>query len=277
MAASAAPTVTAVTNSEISPLKHDDTEREIWRGHSGDFDLRWTTKDLFVIRNGKKEAIFSTYAKKWAAQVTKDQHGATNTISFRVLSVVGDLVSLEICYSIAANDSATVDRVLSWVTVDLSKSGEMALPEDLDRTNIRNAALTDYFADVDILRALLSTDAIRDALLRMNHPVPDTLDGLLGIRFLKLNDNDNRQINSYCLKQFVFEEVDSGEVSIALEVWDAFNFHMHEVQQLKITLPINGVLAAPLLKAKRGQEGFLHHGGHGVLQDAKTEFVFKTE
>jgi hypothetical protein len=271
----AAPTVEA--NSDRQSRSIESTkEQEIWTGHSGDFDFRWTTKDLYVTGKGRTEAIFSEYAKEWARQNMIDQREATNIVNFRILSLVGDLISVEIDEIIAGDNSATVTTEVSWITIDLSKRGRIAQSYQEDEDNIRNANLTGYFHEKDILNGILKNDDIRNKLISTDQPLPKVLRYFTGPkRTFPLGDHGDFALNGYSLNKFVFEDADSGGVSILLELLQ-FDSHVGSVRSLGVRLPIYGDLVEPLRRAREGEQGFLLNNNPVQAREMKTEFVFRS-
>lgn len=270
------------------------TGKVIWSGESGGVSIRWTTADLFA-GDDKVLAPFATKKfKEFAAdQVEDDLPGEETQVmrceyhnDFKVLSVVGTLVSLEDQTSFSC-ERAKGEGATRFTTVDLAKPGEVmyASGEEASGTDVDPAQpgkivkLTDYFAEQDILRALLADPIIRKAVAGSKTSAsPQTLAALPEL-FAKddyrLGSTDF-QLRPDFLTRFVFHHVEGDKVAVRLGLPPHFGFNHAQHEQLGLLLPIPSLLQQPLALAAARQEGFLMMDAPKVAQGQSTKFSFRT-
>ncbi|MGI8469731.1 MAG: hypothetical protein ACR2N3_14900 [Pyrinomonadaceae bacterium] len=276
----------AINNSTIindktsqSGIQKDIPEQEIWNGQGGKFQLRWTNKDLYVKSSEGINKIFSTYANKWLSIVKSNDSDGIYEIEFSILSVIGNLITIEISQTITGKYAANINQRVTWVTLDLSKPGNIAQSYSEDeRGSHRNAALTDYFPSKNILEALLANSKVKQELIRKNLAPPKSLKGLLQIKNFSLDDDPtqlNNFLSEYALNKFVFGRLEGENVKIFLELLDSYSPRLGEVPRIELSLPIPLNLKSALSRAESRQEGFLFKDSATVSQGKKTYFHFK--
>ncbi len=151
----------------------------IWRGENHGIEIRWTTVDLFAKSGPTVERIWGPLVQKgfedFAAVLAGGPSGKKDRAvncsyerRFKILSIVGTLVSFEDQYSDdcgGAHPSADT----RFTTVDLSKPDNLlyARQEDTPMMNVdlgktgKIIKLTDYFPEQDVLQALLADHIIQ--------------------------------------------------------------------------------------------------------------------
>lgn len=265
----------------------------IWSGTSGGINLWWTTTDLYFGSSSGIQRIWEPMAEKWVEESVaieeNDPYDPTPAIRncgydrhFKVLSVVGSLVSFEDSYLITCERAAHPDIDTRFTTIDLAKSGHLSYSSDSMDVDLANLGkiikLTDYFAEEDILRALLADRVVQKALVTVNAPAPPrTLE-----RLVRLIKKDDYSLGDYYLPpdfltRFTFHHIEGNRVAIRLGLPpnSVANHAMH--LQLGLLLPIPDRLRAQLTLASKRQEGFLMKDAEKIAGEQETVFGFRTD
>jgi len=281
--------------SESSPTVSGAT---IWRGESHGIEIHWTTVDLFAKSDAKIERIWAPLVQKGFADfvaaltggppATKDRvlHCSYER-RFKILSVVGTLVSFEDQYSDdcgGAHPSADT----RFTTVDLSKPGNVqyARQEDTPMMNIDLAKpgkvtkLTDYFAEQDVLQALLADHVIQKALAGLNRQTaPRTLaelPELFAANDYALGDLDF-ELRSDFLTRFVFHHIEGDKIAVRLGLPPHSGANRSAHQQLGLLLTIPASLKQDLGLATSRQQGFLMIDAEQISNRQATAFRLSTD
>ncbi|MER3633119.1 MAG: hypothetical protein C4325_13985 [Blastocatellia bacterium] len=262
----------------------------IWSGTSGGLNIWWTTRDLYVESPSGIQKIWGPLAQKGveefvAANSDDGSDEPTPAMNcdydryFKVLSVVGSLVSFKDSYLITCERAAHPDIDTRFTTIDLAKSGHLSYSWDVDLANLgKIIKLTDYFAEEDILRALLADRVVQKALVTVNAPAPPrTLEELV-----TLIKKDDYSLGDYYLPtdfltRFAFHHIEGNRVAIRLGLPpnSVANHAMH--LQLELLLPIPDRLRAQLTLASERQEGFLMKDAEKIAGEQENEFGFRTD
>jgi hypothetical protein len=279
------PPKTEVTDSgdPNSVLEEKCRQREIakgevfWEGHISEFQVKWASDDLYIVSSSGEHRVFSKYAQKWASQVTEGQREATNTICFRVLSVVDTIVSVEIFDRIVGDRASTDSTTVKWVTFDMRKGSE--LPDETEDENAGNISLIDFWNEDQILEALLSNSRVGEAVKREGIKTPVSLDALFPNAYLSLDapGMGGSQLDERFAKHFVFKEIRGNKAVISIEVVDRYNFHQIRPGYIDIELPIPAKLAPALDAANSGEIGFLNVLASKRFGGSHTLFLFRTD
>jgi hypothetical protein len=285
-------TRTSVDNSAVSPVEvttsgcleneesHDKAESEFWKGNSGGFDIRWTSRDLYVAGKDGAQRIFSDYARTWAKPLLDDQRSGkqkvSDCISFNVLSIVGSLVSIEVDEAIIVTGSGPRDDMKSWIVIDLSKPGSVSQSYEEGGAGTKDVDITELFEKETVADALLSNEVIKRRIRETNRS-PEK-NPLVGGDPLWLDSNGSKQLNGFSFNKFAFVDTSGADVSIELEVLQTFDTHVIKVESLGISLPLlKTVLSSETMDAKAGVHGFLLNTRGEKLANAHTSFVFQSK
>lgn len=271
----------------------------IWIGQSGGFIMRWTTSDISAQLSDKNaQMLFSVIplAKRGFevfSAVMKDPGAGTAGAdcsyerSFRVLSVVGSLVSLEDGSYAFCQGWAHPAMETRWTAIDLAKPGDVAYastdglaPIDIDLTKLGKVVmLTDVFAEDAILNALLADPIIKQALqhigtLTSPHTLHD-LPKLLENRSLEAGDCVFR-LPVDVLTRFVFHHVEKDHVAVRLGLPPNAEACRTQHARLGVLLPIPASLKTSLALAASGKEGFLMKNQKKIAGNQTTTVAFGT-
>jgi hypothetical protein len=258
----------------------------IWRGRSGDFILTWRTSDIrATLADKPAQGAFSVHpvVKRdfeafLASQRASGRREGTNAEActyertFKILSVVGSLLSLEDAYYAFCQGWAHPAVETRFTALDLAKPGELAYadgaafpPIDLDVSRLGKAVnLTDIAAESDILSALLNDSVIRKALGNIDQSTPSPtlqeLQQLLADRSLQTGECLFR-FPEDVLTRFAFHHLEGNHIALRLglppHVEPCRTYHA----QLGLLLPIPPALKRDLTLAAARKAGFLmqHH------------------
>src|SRR5262245_38832068 len=138
------------------PAQAQDQGKPIWKGRSGNYEITWTTTEISGGSLGTVSFSARALARENYQLMAKDARQNGNKLTgfernFRVLSVVGTIVSLEdnfySNYAAAAHPSGET----RYTAIDLSKSGKVGYSDFLESLDMNLNALglttklTDYF------------------------------------------------------------------------------------------------------------------------------------
>jgi hypothetical protein len=270
----------------------------IWTGRSGGFMIHWTTLDISAQSQQNAQVLFSVLplAKRgFEAFLTamKDPgavaEGADCSYErhFRVLSVVGSLISVEDAYYAFCQDWAHPAVETRWTAIDLAKPGEVTYagadgvaPIEVDPTKPGKVVrLTDFFAEDEIRTALLADSLIKGVLQNLGTPAsPQTLRDLpqlLRNQSLEAGECVFRLPEDF-LTRFVFHHVEKDHVAVRLGLPPNAEACRTQHAQLGIPLPIPAALKTPLALAASGQAGFLMQDQKKLADNQRATVAFGT-
>jgi hypothetical protein len=272
--------------------------QSIWRGRSDNFILTWTTSDLratlaakpaqvvFEVAPGVKrhfEAFLAALKASGAGGGT-DAEPCTYERTFKLLSVVGSLVSLEDAYYAFCRGWAHPAVETRFTALDLARPGELAYAEsaafpplDIDVARFGKAIeLTDIAAAPDILRALLSDPIIRKALENLGQPPPATLpqlQRLLADQSLEAGECLFR-FPEDVFTRFAFHHLEGDHMAVRLGLPPNVGVCRTHHAQLGLLLPIPPALRVPLARAASRKAGFLMQDQKKIAGTQATTVAF---
>lgn len=268
----------------------------IWSSQGGGREIRWTTTDLYSNSNGRVEPIWSPLVEKgfqdFVSVVTNgpprqgtQPEACSYERVFRLLSVVGSLISFEDEYSDdcgGAHPSADI----RYTTIDLSKPGELSyarkgetpmMDTDLAKPG-KIVTLTDYFSEPDILRAILADSVIRKELLSLNRTSVNTLAELPEL--FAANDYGlevaDFELRPDFLTRFAFHHVEGDKAAVRLDLPAHSGANRGQHLQLGLLLTIPESLQQQFALAAARQQGFLMKDAGQVSGNRTTTFRLKT-
>lgn len=231
-------------------------EKVIWHGKSEGYDLCWTDRDFYVSRSDQIRKYFSSYADDWFREVHDGKPGGIYQLKFRVQSVVGTIVSVEIEETITGEDVAMVNTEYSTITIDITKPFRIAqsYSEDEAAPN-SNGSLVSLFSERAIYQALLENDEVSLAVSRLTNPKPRTLEELLKRNMLVRKPN--LILEGYAINKFRFDSIENNKVIISVELLDSYNTHQGEPSYIRIRIPIKEAHGDLLRNAFNQRAGFM--------------------
>lgn len=263
------------------------TAREIWSGTSVGFRIRWTKENLTASLESETTEVFSArdLAQKGFEQYLKAMNNRPDikvessdyTRSFKLLSVVGSLISFEDSLDATSRLlrqpsgeflSQTTEVESRFTTIDITKSCEInyltdneSEALDADATKPGKAVkLTDFFSEKEVLQALLGDTLVKQALQNGDVPKqPATLNELLNL--LEERELTTRKCVFFLpedyLTRFAFHHVEGNKAAVRLSLKPSIVACRGQKAELGFLLPIPEILKQSLSLAASGKEGFL--------------------
>lgn len=240
----------------------------IWRGNSDQLNIRWTETDITAAAKGK--ILFSAKAlakKDFEADFLVDQSlGKDNPCKyqrhFTLLSVVGSIATLEDTQQISCQSLPHPSVEKKFMAIDLAQSGQVV-------------ALTDFFAESDVLKALLAEAIIKKAL--SGSKTPSTLTALYNtLEWADISVNGCKYaLSEDFLTRFAFYHVSRNKVAVRLDLSPMSNACDSNIQ-LGFYLPIPADLKNALYRAKRRRASFLMKHKIAAKKSMKVSFSTAT-
>lgn len=290
----ASPSSQSTRQVPVTPRDESDGET-IWSGRSGGRDMRWTTADFFVEAGGERTGVLTPLVERgfadFAAVAVDDRPGRRGAAldcsynrTFRVLSIVGTIVSFEDGYEDdcgGAHPSAST----RFTAIDVSKPGAVLYARgketpmmDADPSAGKIAKLTDYFAERDVLRALLADAVVKRALRESGAAEPKTLADLPRVfaeNGYGLGDS-GFELRPDFLTRFAFHHTEGDRVAVRLNLPPHFSANRTQHEQFGLLLPVPATLKEALAVAASRQSGFLMKDAEQVADDRIASFSFST-
>ena len=152
------------------------------------------------------------------------------------------------------------------MNVDLAKPGKIV-------------KLTDYFAEQDVLQALLADRVVQKAIAGLNRPtLPRTLaelPELFAPNDYALGDLDS-ELRPDFLTRFAFHDVEGNKIAVRLGLPPHSGPSRTEHQQLGLLLPIPESLRQDSALAASRRQGFLMLDAARISTGRATTFSFRT-
>lgn len=241
------------------PAGRGDT---IWQGMSNGYRITWTEHDVsawagdagFTLRDVLQHQM------RMAAEAAGDVDALTTCTaenSIKLLSLVGSIMSIERSEYISCPDAAH-PGLTTWY-----ESFSFANPD-------RRLALTHYFDEDDIYRALVADALVKKTLAGGGvTEIPATLTDL--VRALAGISLECRYaFTEDLLTRFAFHHIEHGKVAVRLGLSHGAGACRGALTQIGILLPIPEVLAADLKKAEEHRQGFLMKDEKKIAGDRST-------
>jgi hypothetical protein len=263
-------------------------EQSIWVGRVADFQIRWTTVDIYIDDHKLLSPVIQKEFEEFVFELKKDVRPGEQMLAcdyrrdFSIVSIVGTLVSLDDQYGIICAKASIGER---FTTIDISNrqalrtgakislDGGPALPN--------RVRLSDYFDERSILNAVVSDPLIREALrnegakidLRTLAQVSSFFEG----HPASIRSNGGLfSLPADFLSRFAFDHIENNVVSVRISLQPASEADHAAHSELELLLPIPKSLERSLSLAVSRKEGFLMKDAAEVGRDRRTTFTFKT-
>src|SRR6266478_5046333 len=146
-------------------------EQSIWVGRVGDFQIRWTTLDIYIDDQKLLSPVVQKEFEEFVSELKKDVRPGEQMLAcdygrdFSIVSIVGTLVSLDDQYGIICAKASIGER---FTTIDISNRQVLRTGAKISLDNgpalANRVRLSEYFDERTILHAVLSDPLIREAL-----------------------------------------------------------------------------------------------------------------
>lgn len=217
----------------------------LYHGTSAGQAITLDRNDLRFARAGAATPAFS-FRRDWLRELgapsgEHEQHD----VSWRLLSIVGPLVSVELHTEGYVTGAAHPYAYAAITAYDARRGGKPAV-------------LTDYFAERDILAALLGDAIVRKALAAQAPAAkPRTLAALLAALEGYQSDDCVYGFSSDLMSRFAFHHVAGDRVAVRFGLSHGCEVARGQLTILAVYLPIPAALRADLAAARAGRAGFL--------------------
>ncbi len=271
-------------------LKPTSIIEMIWGGHSGGFVIDWSSYNLeaFVAGEGwssdppfsAEEMVQEKYDQEVAARQTQGKCEAESV--FGLLSVVGPLLSFKECRSITCLGDAHPSQRCRLTTVNLGKPEKRppgAVPaEPRPKKSVKISRLTDFFAETDILQALLGDELIQQSLQKKHlNKAPATLvdfSQTLAGAPLEIA-GCSFSLSEDFLTQFAFYRLEQDRVLVLLGLPASRDACRDRLAFAHLLLPVPSALKEALAQAVSGEAGFMAQDQGKIARHRQTRVVFK--
>jgi len=224
----------------------------IWSGESGGVQIDWTTRAIAVRRAGRKTIDLIA--------IPKSEPGCEGDLSVQILSVVGSIVSYQLSEGTTCEFAAHPSAVTLYKAVDAADPKRAAL----------HPSLTDFFADADVLRAMMA-----DSVVQRHAPkaVPRTAAEL--VTALSASQAEcEYAFEKDLLNRFAFHHVEGDRVAVRIGLSHGCEVARGKLTQLGILLPVPPKLKDALDRASSRTEGFLMRDASLVSKGQTTSIQF---
>ena len=250
-------------------------DKTIWQGESGDLNIRWTEADITATA-ADGNVLFSARAlaeEDFKADFLTEQsldkdNPCEYERSFTLLSVVGDIASLEDTQYVNCQSMPHPSVETRFMAIDLAQSGQVV-------------KLTDFFTKSGILRALLADAVIKNALKKSGAKTPATLtmlyEALEWTNITVINKECKYRLAEDFLSRFAFHHVKKNKAALRFELPPIAHVCNSTNIQLGFYLPIPSVLKKAFDNAKLGRAGFLMEQHKKMAGQKMTKVSFSTK
>jgi hypothetical protein len=257
-----------------------------WSGTSKGFKIVWNKANLLVTEGSTPIFSAREFAKEGLAHFvavgknpkTGMMPDCTYVRHFRLLAVVGTLISFSDQYYASCPKEAHPGGETRFTTIDLSGRGRVAYtgPDAFGEVQPKQGGkairLTDLFSEQDIYAKLKSAPEITRLLAQDGTPpAPQNLAELLSVINGKMGENpDCFSVPGDLLSRFAIRHINASDMTIELGLPGAGPCR-DELTSIPLQLPISDSLKAKLGRSENSQIPFINAAG---WQEGKRETAF---
>ena len=272
----------------VSQTPAQKREKTIWKGATGDYQITWTTAEISARSSSAQVFSAKALAQENYQLTVKDARENNSKLTafernFKVLSIVGSLVSLEDNFYSNYQGSAHPSGETRYTAIDLSKSGKVGYSSFLEGLDMNlnalglTAKLTDYFPATEIYKALMADALIQKAL---GEKRPKTLAELLKL----FADGEGTvaagrtcaRLSEDLLTRFAFHHVEGDKVAVRLGL-SGLGPCRENLTQIGLLLPIPDALRIAFNFAETNKEGFLNKDAKRLSGGQQTTITFSVK
>ena len=260
-----------------------------WRATNEGISLDWDGNDLYLqIRGGKRQGIFAQIAYNDYKSLRKnpDSRNCSNSHYFRVLSVVGSIVSFEHENGLTCGTSSAQWK---YASMDLKKMGDFAYTS-FERAESRNAmeipstkmvALTELFSGTELLTAFLANQSIsheistalgENALQSSPRTLSEFSDFFCKFDYSKFGGDF--YLEPDFLTRFAFHHIEGEKIAIWISLTPTSHAAQAEQEHLEIFLPIPDQMRQHLSSAELRRKSFLMKDARQAIGSSYAKFDF---
>lgn len=279
------------TTKPESSLRLNEDEVIHWQSTVQNILLEWDGKDLyFRERSREKQGVFSLLARNLNRSLssTADLKGCDDTHHFRLLSVVGTVISFEhengfIC--------GTTSEKWRYTSIDLNKPGDIMYLNSSEAQNEKRfiqpsssklISLKELFPEDDILSGLLANQLISQEIINAINDkriitTPQNLSefGKFFTKFDYSKFGGDFYLEKDFLTRFAFKDIRENKVSICISLTPTTHANSANHEYIEIYLPIPQKLQKFLELAASEKEGFLIKDARDKVGNKFASFKFR--
>lgn len=266
-------------------------EKLIWKGESGDYQIHWTEKDIYIEKGGKTKKLFTDLAKKhydinfkyktdYSEKLqkfirTKEFNSCLISMNGQITSLAGNFLTLEIEEYYMCG---VVQYYTTWVVFDLDNLDKAGF-EKFNKDGYARAygiKITDIFDDQKVLAELLKNKEIKESIgaIEKDFQPKSTLELLQWFQDKEEEYRDpdiknksftgediffenvnGSSLNKRALTEFNFERIENSKVVVRLGLEP--NYKQHGNDSIEIELEIPEKLKQQFKQANLRKKGFL--------------------
>jgi len=267
----------ALASALLLALAADAAAQVIWRGRSGGFDITWSEDDVTARRVSDGAPVLSLrrqFAKEWDRPRGEDENEVREVYqAFRVLSVVGSVVSLEEAWYCDCGGAHPI-AYAGFVAYDLARS-------TVDRPD--TASISRLVDEAPLVRALSADRVIRAALDSAGVREVDTLAALLdtaqwigvNVETPHLGDDCWYSMSDGFPGHFALHHVEGDRVAVRFSLSHDVEICRGRMVQVGVLVPIPPRLRSALTAAEGRTAGFLMKDLERLAFDRWTTFEWE--
>lgn len=253
----------------------DAAAQVIWRGQSGGFDITWSKDDVTARRVSDGMQVLSLrrrFEKEWNQPRGEDENEVRDVYqAFRVLSVVGSVISLEEAWYCDCGGAHPI-AYAGFVAYDLATS-------TLDAPD--TAAVTRLVDEAPLVRALSADRVIRAAMDSAGVSEVRSLSALLdtaqwqGIEVETPDEEGGAcwySMGGGFPGHFALHHVDGDRVAVRFSLSHDVELCRGRMAQVGVLVPVPPRLRPALMAADGRTAGFLMKDARGIARDRWTTF-----
>jgi hypothetical protein len=237
----------------------DAEAQAIWRGRSAGFDVTWGADDVSARRVSDGRLVFSLkrrFEKEWTGPRDPDDNEVREVgQSFRVLSLVGSVISLEDVWYCDCGGAHPISYS-RFVAYDLARS---------TADSLHPARITDLVPEAPLLRALTSDRVIRavmdSAEVREARSLAALLDAAQweGVHVETPGEENDCTFNlsDGFPTHFAFHHVENGQLAIRFSLSHDVEICRGRMVQVGVLVPVPPRLQSALTAADGRTTGYL--------------------
>ncbi|HEX8693351.1 MAG TPA: hypothetical protein VF746_13075 [Longimicrobium sp.] len=254
----------------------------IWRGRSGGFDITWDTSDVSARRVGDGRLVFSLKqafdAERAGRTGDDDPPIREEMVTYRLLSVVGSIVSLEQYWYCDCGGAHPISG-RGFVSYDLARSTP-ARPHPV--------RITELVPEAPLLRALTADRLIRGVMDSVDVRTARSLAALVDTlkyqgTFVATPDDDEQGMEcSYSVGEsfpsdFALHHVENGQLAIRFSLSHSVEICRGRMVQVGVLVPVPPRLQPALMAADARRSGYLMKDVRRIAGDRETRIEWEAK
>jgi hypothetical protein len=253
----------------------------IYETTSGAYRVSWTPRNISVARGAGapfysvRGAIDSAMAHGLPDSDDTTDPECTEEYDFRILSLVGSILTLEQRHYSYCEGLPHPSVFTGYHAIDLARTERDGVVENEGSEILgREIALTQVFAEEEVVRALLADRLVRKRLAEnASQAEPTTADAL--VKQLEGGAECEYAFEPDMLRRWAIHHVAGDSVAVRIGLSHGCEAAQGKLTQIGIMLKIPAALRADLDAASRGTRGILMREAGKRFASAKTQVAYR--